>query len=212
MGVSHGNPLNRTSTVGWFRVERIPLPQQRCRKARCVERQLVLGGPSLVEALPPLRCVTPGRELAMGHLFTHLQSRTRQGSSDQFASGSLPATFGSGEVGKTGFKMADAELGSLRAHARHPRPGESLKSVLLTQSPRSRLAKECKSHVATAGCLNPLCSIPDKWPVSLCWDLQWWVSHYGPERPLPSKCSNLQEVRSSARVRMCLPVASSSWS
>lgn len=88
---------------------------------------MVLGGPSLVEALPPLRCVTLGRELAMGHLFTHLQSRTRQGSSEQFASGSLPATFSSGEAGKTGFKMADAEMGSLRAHTRHPRPGASLK-------------------------------------------------------------------------------------
>lgn len=34
MGVSRCNPLNRTRSVGWFRVERIALPQQRCRKAR----------------------------------------------------------------------------------------------------------------------------------------------------------------------------------
>lgn len=104
MGVSYCNPLNRTRSAGWFRVERIALPQQRCRKAKWVERDLVLRGPSLVEALLPSTCVTVGREGATRGFVYSSAKQDQTGSSDRFASGSLPATFSSGEGCNTGFK------------------------------------------------------------------------------------------------------------
>ena len=58
---------------------------------------MVLEGSSLVEALPPSRCVALGKKAAIGTLVTQLQSRTGQGSSDQFAGGSLRATFSLGQ-------------------------------------------------------------------------------------------------------------------
>lgn len=44
-------------------------------------------------------------------------------------------------------KMADTEMGS-RCACACPRPGESFKAVLLIESPKPRLGKDLKSHVA----------------------------------------------------------------
>lgn len=62
------------------------------------EREMVLGGPSLVKAVPPLRCVTLSRDLDIGTFGYSPIKWTRQGSADQLAGGSLMATWFRGGV------------------------------------------------------------------------------------------------------------------
>lgn len=202
MGVSYCNPLNRTRSAGWFRVERIALPQQRCRKAKWVERGLVLRGPSLVEALLPSTCVTLGREGATRGFVYSSAKQDQTGSSDRFARVLSRPHLAQGRGVTRGSKTADTEM------------GESSWPHLPSQP--WRITSSCSTYrtspVATAGRLDPLCHIPGKWPFSLRWDRQWRVSDHRPEGWLPSGCSNLRKAGASARVRIYLPVAFISWS
>lgn len=59
---------------------------------------MVLGGPSLVKAVPLSGCVTLSRELAIAMFGYSPTKWTRRGSADQLASGSLMATWFTGGV------------------------------------------------------------------------------------------------------------------
>lgn len=54
------------------------------------------------------------------------------------------------EVHGPWFKMGDPEMGSPRACTCHPRPGESLKAALPTESPKPRLQRDLRHHIARA--------------------------------------------------------------